>query len=67
MTKEEVIQALESGKNVYWSNLGYQVMRYQYDDGTPQYLVKCLFNNTFVGLFNRQGELADNPEKYFVA
>ena len=46
MTYNEVIQAIDSGKKVCWSHIGYKVIK----DSVGQYLIHCTMNDTYVGL-----------------
>jgi len=46
---EEIKQAVDDGKNVYWSNPSYVVIK----DKRGQYLINCVFNNYAIGLTHR--------------
>ena len=46
MNLQEIKQAINQGKNVYWSGPGYQVIK----DNAGEYLIKCTSNNHCIGL-----------------
>ena len=46
MNLQEIKQAIDQGKNVYWSGTGYQVVK----DNAGEYLIKCTSNNHCIGL-----------------
>lgn len=46
MTYNEVTQAIDSGKFIYWNHSGYKVIK----DSIGQYLIHCTMNDTYVGL-----------------
>jgi hypothetical protein len=46
MTVNEIKDAVDKGKIVYWSNSNYEVIK----DNRDQYLIKYNFNNTYIGL-----------------
>jgi hypothetical protein len=46
---EEIKKAVDKGEFVYWKNRGYAVC---YDEKAKKYLVWCIHNNHFDGLFH---------------
>ena len=51
MNLQQIKQAVDSGKTVYWSNNAYQVIK----DSIGQYLVKCSLNDSCIGLHGQIG------------
>ena len=45
MTLQEIKNAVDSGKKVYWQNVSYQVVK-----SNLNYLIKCLWNGSCIGL-----------------
>ena len=46
MNLQEIKQAIDQGKNVYWCGPGYKVIQ----DNAGEYLIKCTSNNHCIGL-----------------
>ena len=46
MTYNEIVNAIDSGKKVCWSHIGYKVIK----DSIGQYLIHCTMNGSYVGL-----------------
>jgi hypothetical protein len=63
MTLQEIKQAIEDGKKVFWSNLAYEVIK----DRIGQYLIKCHINNSYVGLTHADGITLSEREDGFFA
>jgi hypothetical protein len=63
MTYNEVTQAIDSGKKVYWHHEGYEVIK----DSNPNcpYGVICRGNNNYVGL-KSHFVYSDNDSAFFV-
>ena len=51
MTINEIKQAIKDGKNVYWSNTAYEVIK----DNIGQYLIHCTINGHCIGLHGLKG------------
>lgn len=67
MTLHEIKTAVEAGHTVCWANPGYQVRRYLFRDGTPQWLVTCTMNNSHVGLTRADNTtLSGKEEDFFI-
>lgn len=63
MTLEEIKQALDDGKKVFWANKSYEVIK----DSVDQYLIICRLNDNCIGLTWRDGvTLNGKPEQFFV-
>lgn len=63
MNLQEIKQAVESGKAVYWASRAYRVVK----DDVGQWLIVCL-NGSTIGLTWRDGvTLNGKPEEFFVA
>lgn len=63
MTLQEIKDAVESGKRVFWSNTGYEVIR----DSIGQWLIKCRMNGSCIGLTWRDGvTLSGKKNDFFV-
>ena len=52
MTREELIGAIDSNKEVRWQNDNYKL----YKDRIGQYLITSQFNDYTVGIFHRVGD-----------
>ena len=52
MTREELIVAIDSNKEVRWQNDNYKL----YKDRIGQYLITSQFNDYTVGIFHRVGD-----------
>lgn len=61
MTLSEIKQVIGDGKRVFWKNRGYEVIF----DG-KQYLIKCHFNDSYIGLTWRDGVTMNGKEDDFV-
>jgi len=61
MTLEQIKQAIEDGKKVYWSNPAYEVIK----DKIGQYLIHCTLNNHYIGLTWRDGVTLNGKEEDF--
>jgi hypothetical protein len=60
---QEIKQAIDEGKKVYWSNLNYEVIK----DSIGQYLIHSKFNDHYIGLTHRDGTtLNGKPEEFFM-
>jgi hypothetical protein len=60
-TIEEIKQAVDEGKKVFWSNRAYEVIK----DSVPQYLIKCNINQSCIGLTNVKGNLLNGCIEHF--
>lgn len=56
MTKQEIIQAVNEGKNVFCGNTSYQVIK----DNKGQFLIKHLHNGHCIGLHGLEGTKYEN-------
>lgn len=64
MTIEQIKQAVDAGKRVHWSNVGYVVSK----DRFGEYLITFTRNGSAIGLTNREGtELNGDPDQFFIA
>ncbi len=61
MNTAEIKKAVDEGKNVYWSNLGYKVVK----DKNDEYLIKCTVNNSCIGLTWQDGTTLNGKEEDF--
>lgn len=61
MKLNEIKAAVDAGKTVCWSNSGYRVIK----DSKGQYLIKCLMNNSMIGLTWMDGVTLNGEEKDF--
>ena len=61
MTLEQIKQAIEDGKKVYWASKSYEVIK----DSVPQYLIHCIPNNHYIGLTWRDGVTLNGKEEEF--
>jgi hypothetical protein len=60
---QEIKQAIDEGKKVYWSNLNYEVIK----DSIGQYLIHSKFNDHYIGLTHRdEVTLNGKPEEFFM-
>jgi hypothetical protein len=64
-TIQEIKTAVDKGETVFAGTTAYQVIR----DNIGQYLIKCLFNNTYTALHGREGTPYENKlnASYFFA
>ena len=51
MDAQQIRDAIDAGKTVYWHHDGYQVIK----DSIGQYLIKCLWNDYCIGLTHKDG------------
>ena len=64
MTVEEIKSSVMRGNRVCWSHEGYQVVR----DRIGQWLIKCLANNSCIGLtWADETTLNGKPSEFFIA
>jgi hypothetical protein len=61
MTLTEIKEAVESGKRVYWSHSGYEVIK----DRIGQWLIVCRFNSDCIGLTWQDGVTMNGKESDF--
>ena len=61
MTLQEIKTAINSGKNVYWKNTNYEVMK----DKIGQWLIVCMSNQYTIGLTWQDGITMNGNEKDF--
>ena len=62
MTIEEIKEAISQGKEVFWTNLAYQVIQSKDD-----YLIKCSLNGSCIGLTWADGVgMNGNPDEFFI-
>ena len=61
MTLEEIKQAIEDGKKVYWASEAYDVIK----DSIGQYLISCNINGHCIGLTWRDGVTLNGKEEEF--
>lgn len=63
MTASQIKAAVDSGKKVYWSHKGYEVIK----DRIGQYLIVCLQNKHCIGLTWQDGvTLNGNGSQFFI-
>lgn len=65
MTLEEIKAAVEAGKTVHWSNDSYVVQKFILRDGGEQWLIKCLNNQSCIGLTHADGVTMNGKEAQF--
>lgn len=61
MTLDEIKAAVDAGQTVYCGSPGYVVIK----DSLGQYLVKCVFNNYYIGLTWQDG-MTLNGKNFFM-
>lgn len=61
MNLQEIKEAIQTGRNVYWSSKGYEVKRSK--DGS--YYVECLSNQYIIGLTWLDGTTLNGKEEQF--
>jgi len=61
MNLQEIKQAIEEGKIVYWSNSAYRVNKYP----NNQYVIECMLNRHCIGLTWLDGKTMNGEEKDF--
>ena len=63
MDAQQIRDAIDAGKTVYWHHDGYQVIK----DSIGQYLIKCHMNDHYIGLTHKDGiTLNGSPEDFYV-
>lgn len=63
MTVEEIKQAVNNGKKVYWANTAYEVVHDKHD----QWFIVCTLNDDAIGLTWRDGvTLNGEPSSFFI-
>ncbi len=64
MNISEIKNAVDFGKKVHWSNVGYDVVK---DNQRPngQYFIVCAKNSDTIGLTNRAGDKLNGEESEF--
>ena len=62
MTLIQIKQAIEEGKNVYWSNIGYKVIK----DKKENYLIKHHSGNCIGLTWNDETTLNGKEEDFFI-
>jgi hypothetical protein len=55
MTRNELIEAMNLGKDVRWSNNLYSCYLNTYPSGETEYLVTCSSNDYTIGIFHKDG------------
>ena len=60
MNLSEIKQAINKGKNVYWVQLGYQVI-----ESKGNYYIKCISNGSLIGLTWVDGQTLNGEEHEF--
>lgn len=61
MNLTQIIQNLNAGHRVFWSNKNYEVI----EDSFGQYFIKCLSNGHCIGLTWRDGKTLNGKEEEF--
>jgi hypothetical protein len=61
MELNQIKEAVESGKNVYWSNKNYKVIK----DNIGQWLIECQSNKHCIGLTWQDGKTMNGKPKDF--
>ena len=61
MNLAEIKQAIADGKQVFWSNNAYEVIK----DAVGQYLIFCHVNSSCIGLTWRDGVTMNGKEQDF--
>lgn len=61
MTLSDIKFALKIGRNVFWKNDNYKVIK----DSVGQYFIISNYNGNCVGLTNKQGQLIEKPESFY--
>ena len=63
MTAQEIKEAVDQGKTVYWHHDGYEVIK----DSIGEYLIHCNMNDTYIGLTHLDGEtLNGRPDAFYI-
>ena len=66
MTLAEIKAAINAGKKVHWASDFYVVEKHGKGD-KEQWLVRCTYNDSCVGLTWADGTLNDSPFMYYIA
>lgn len=61
MTVSEIKSAVNAGKQVFWSNANYRVIK----DDVGEYLIHSQCNNHYIGLTWRDGTTLNGKEEEF--
>ena len=61
MDAQQIRDAIDAGKTVYWHHDGYQVIK----DSIGQYLIKCHMNDHYIGLTHKDGITLNGEAKAF--
>ena len=61
MTLSDIEFALQIGRNVFWKNDNYKVLK----DSVGQSFIVSRCNGDCVGLTNKQGQLIEKPESFY--
>lgn len=61
MSIEQIKTAVDAGKRVQWSTSAYRVIK----DSKGQYLIRCLINDSCIGLTNLKGDRLNGKESEF--
>ena len=65
MTYEEIIEAVEEGKTVNWSNRNYIVIKADQASWLG-HAIRCISNGHMSAFIKRDGTLVDKEEKFFI-
>lgn len=69
MTLQEIKDALENGKKVYWANKSYSVIKDEFkgsnNETVVQYLISCNLNSFCIGLTHTNGVTLNGNENQF--
>lgn len=63
MTLQEIKDAVDAGKSVYWHHKGYQVIKDKYS----RYLIVFLSNGNCSALETKDGRMHEREEQFFIA
>lgn len=61
MTIQEIKDAVDAGKHVFWSHTGYAVIK----DSLGEYLIHSIDNDHYIGLTNKAGNQLNGKEEDF--
>jgi len=61
MKLSEIKQAIKDGKKVFWASNSYEVIK----DNIGQYLIKCILNDSCIGLTWQDGKTLNGKENEF--
>ncbi len=63
MNLQEIKEAVNNGKKVYWANTAYEVVHDKYD----QWFIVCTLNDNAIGLTWRDGvTLSEDESEFFI-